>query len=103
VRGDFDDAARAAATVQSEDLVVLAELLAGVDSPPHARETRRALQVTRLQARLSGAVASDAAAELREVYQRWCATGPLHSDVANALAERMHRAAKSLIEPLPAS
>jgi hypothetical protein len=97
LHGSLDDAEREHATTQADELVVLAEMLAGIDSPASARETRRALQVARLQARLSGATSADASGELRDVFQRWCATGPLRADSAVALTERMHRAAHALL------
>lgn len=49
------DSSMPPASERAQQLVVLAELAVGIDSPEAAREVRRRLQIERLSARLSGA------------------------------------------------
>lgn len=53
------DASPSPAAERAQELIILAELATGIDSPEEVRELRRRLQIERLSARLSGADADD--------------------------------------------
>lgn len=72
-----------------EELAVRAEAARGVESPPEARERRRAWQMQRLAERMRGGAAPDAAAEAKAILDEWLALGPLPRAVREALAVRI--------------
>jgi hypothetical protein len=79
----------ATASEAGADLAVLADALRGVESPPEARERRRAWQMRRLAERLRGGAAPDPAAERKALLDAWLALGPLPAAEREALAQRI--------------
>lgn len=79
------------------DVLIRIEILAGLESPAEDRERRRALQIERLSARLSGNAAATIHQELALLLTRW-------SELAAAspeFEERLRRDLAAVIETLP--
>jgi hypothetical protein len=79
----------AAASDAGADLAVQADALRGVESPPEARERRRAWQMQRLAERMRGGAAPDPATERKALLDAWLALGPLPAAEREALAQRI--------------
>jgi hypothetical protein len=92
VSGGDAAAARTAAgqaLADGAELAVRAEAARGVESPPEAREQRRAWQMQRLAERMRGGAAPDAVAESKAILEAWLALGPLPAEAHAGFAARI--------------
>ncbi len=87
-------------TERKEQLAVRWEILADVESPPHARDARMAIQVAQLAEKMtsggSRSKGSGAEEERIGLLAEWCAIGPVEGVRAAELNERFRRAYASL-------
>jgi len=87
-------------TERKEQLAVRWEILADIESPPHARDARMAIQVAQLAEKMtsggSRSKVSGAEEERIGLLAEWCATGPVEGVRAAELNERFRRAYASL-------
>ena len=74
---------------------MLAELLAGVESPADQQALRKRVQIQRLADKLGGAHAG-ADDEARELWLRWLGTGGVAAADRAALDARMQKALRKL-------
>lgn len=90
-------------TERKAKLAVRWEILANIESPPHARESRMAIQVAQLAEKMTTGGATRASGDRAEeeridLLAEWCATGPIAGDSAQELNERFSRAYASLYQ-----
>ncbi|HEY6939838.1 DUF349 domain-containing protein [Dokdonella sp.] len=83
---------------QLRDTLVELELLAGLESPAHDLERRRAVQIGRLSARMGGGPTIGPAEELARLLQRW-SDGGAPGDAS--LDARFERAVVAAVDLLP--
>jgi hypothetical protein len=82
---------------EHREVLIRVEIFAGLESPEHDRDRRRALQVERLSARMRGGNATTPHQELTELLARWTALAP----AAAELDARLERDLAAAIETLP--
>jgi hypothetical protein len=82
-------AAHAQARERAQTLAIRSEIARGLASPEACRAERRALEVSRLQARLAGGAAVDAQAERAAIAREWLLLGPLSAAEREAYARRI--------------
>jgi len=80
------------ATEQAEQLVVLAELAAGIDSPGEARELRRRIQIQRLSEKLSGSANGDGSDEVGALLLRYLGLSGIDSTTRTKMTARFAQA-----------
>ena len=76
------------------------EILAGIDSPPEAREARMAYQVKRLSEAMKGGLVeaepSDKFTELQQLERAWYLSGAVPADAALKLETRFQHAVQAI-------
>lgn len=85
---------------EKEELCIRLEILAGIDSPPEAREARMAYQVKRLSEAMKGGLVeaepSDKFTELQQLERAWYLSGAVPADAALKLETRFQHAVQAI-------
>lgn len=100
--GQLAEELRRQNTERKEKLAVRWEILADIESPPHARDARMAVQVAQLAEKMTsgGSRSNGSGAEEERIglLAEWCGTGPIDGVHAVELNERFRRAYESLYQ-----
>lgn len=85
---------------EREELCIRFEILAGIDSPPEAREARMAYQVKRLSEAMKGGLVDaepvDKSTELQQLEQAWYLAGAVPAEAALKLEARFQQGLQAI-------